>query len=206
MGSLIAVTACLKRCSVAVAVGNVVREINEDVDAAANLVHLANKLLKAQNIAPNELVGVITASGPGSFTGIRVAQSFARGIALALKIPAASVSYFDVIRSVCEEKIAADDTLTVIKSEKEQIYYEINSGNFRKAGVAAADDLECPLSERFWLLGDAVDEVSPHFAGKIVGVCAVDDFRNAAHLLNFSGILCESSKIDTLYISAQSRP
>jgi tRNA threonylcarbamoyladenosine biosynthesis protein TsaB len=46
---------------------------------------------------PSALSGVVVACGPGSFTGVRVALSVAKGIAAALGIPAWGVSSLDVL-------------------------------------------------------------------------------------------------------------
>jgi tRNA threonylcarbamoyl adenosine modification protein YeaZ len=203
MKNIIAVTACLKRCSIAISYEGNLHEINENVDAAANLVHLANELVKAKNIDVKKLEGVITASGPGSFTGIRVAQSFAKGMALALKIPSASVNYFDVIKDSCIDEIS-QDTLVVIKSEKGQIYYEINSENFHEMGVAVAERMKSLVPGKIFLMGDALDEVGGHLGDKIMSFRSMKNFREAKHLINFAKILDKKSKISPLYINARS--
>ena len=50
-------------------------------------------------------IGVGT--GPGNFTGIRIAVSAARGLALALEIPAIGVSNFDAIHHLHPDALAA---------------------------------------------------------------------------------------------------
>ncbi|MDR1375273.1 MAG: tRNA (adenosine(37)-N6)-threonylcarbamoyltransferase complex dimerization subunit type 1 TsaB [Holosporaceae bacterium] len=204
MKNLMAVTACLKRCSIAISYENKFYEINENVDASANLVHLAHNLAQSKDIDLKKISGVITASGPGSFTGIRVAQSFAKGLAMSLKIPSTSVSYFEVIKNICREKNIGNNTLVVIGSEKGQLYYETNDNNFHKIGISAPDALGRLLSDKFFLVGDSVDEVVHHWRDRIIGVCRIDDFRNAKHLLNFAEALGEKSRISPLYINAQS--
>ena len=118
MKNILAVTACLKRCSVAISYENKIYELNQNVDAASNLVSLANELCEANKIDLRKLDGVVTASGPGSFTGIRVAQSFAKGIALACGLPSLSVSYFDVIQRIFNKQV--NKLVIIIKSEKNE--------------------------------------------------------------------------------------
>lgn len=48
-----------------------------------------------QGLAPNQLTAVAVSMGPGSFTGLRVGMSVAKGIALAQKIPIVGVSTLD---------------------------------------------------------------------------------------------------------------
>ena len=47
--------------------------------------------------APSDLSGLVVARGPGSFTGVRVALSVAKGMAAALAVPAWGVSTLDVL-------------------------------------------------------------------------------------------------------------
>lgn len=49
-------------------------------------------LLEAQALKPTDLGGVIVTRGPGSFTGLRIGLSFARGLAMGAKIPLISLS------------------------------------------------------------------------------------------------------------------
>jgi tRNA threonylcarbamoyladenosine biosynthesis protein TsaB len=52
---------------------------------------------------PPELTGLVVARGPGSFTGVRVALSVAKGISAALKIPLWGVSSLDVLAHAAGE-------------------------------------------------------------------------------------------------------
>ncbi|MCL2800888.1 MAG: tRNA (adenosine(37)-N6)-threonylcarbamoyltransferase complex dimerization subunit type 1 TsaB [Treponema sp.] len=54
-------------------------------------------LFKKANIKPNELNGVLCMQGPGSFTGLRIGYSIAKGLALSLSIPFAAVPTLDCI-------------------------------------------------------------------------------------------------------------
>ncbi|MDR2067694.1 MAG: tRNA (adenosine(37)-N6)-threonylcarbamoyltransferase complex dimerization subunit type 1 TsaB [Holosporaceae bacterium] len=204
MKNIIAVTASLKYCSVAISYENNLYETNESADAAANLAHFVHELVGSKDIDLKKITGVITASGPGSFTGIRVAQSLAKGLALSLKIPSASISYFEVIRNICKGKNNENNVLVAIGSEKGQIYYEICCGKFHEMGISAPDALGRLVSGKVLLVGDVVDEIIPHLKDKIVDVCRVYDFRSAKYLLHFARILSRKSRITPLYINAQS--
>jgi tRNA threonylcarbamoyladenosine biosynthesis protein TsaB len=53
--------------------------------------------LERVGLASEELTGLVVARGPGSFTGVRVALSVAKGMAAALQIPAWGVSSLEVL-------------------------------------------------------------------------------------------------------------
>ncbi|MDR2781670.1 MAG: tRNA (adenosine(37)-N6)-threonylcarbamoyltransferase complex dimerization subunit type 1 TsaB [Holosporaceae bacterium] len=188
MKNVLAVSACLKRCSVAISYEGNIYEVNEHIDAAANLVWLANNLIKSYDIDLRKINGIIAASGPGSFTGTRVAQSFAKGLALSLRLPSVSVSYFDVIRKIYAQQ--SNTNVVVIKSEKNQVYYHINDYNY---GISSYESLEDKIPDDATLIGDAID-ASPN-------IVYITDFREAKNLLHFSHLISRESKISPLYIA-----
>ena len=55
--------------------------------------------------APEHLTGLMVARGPGSFTGVRVALSVAKGMAAALRIPAWGVSSLDALALAARDSV-----------------------------------------------------------------------------------------------------
>lgn len=62
---------------------------------AERLVPLLEELLAEAGIAWADVSGLGVGIGPGNFTGVRIAVSLARGLALGLSVPAIGVSLFD---------------------------------------------------------------------------------------------------------------
>ena len=56
-----------------------------------------DRLLGQQGIAPTALAGLVVSLGPGSFTGLRIGLSVAKGLALALNLPIAGIPTLDVV-------------------------------------------------------------------------------------------------------------
>ena len=63
--------------------------------------------MRDSGVELNELSAVATGTGPGSFTGVRLGVSAARGLALALEIPAVGVSAFDLVAHGLSGRILA---------------------------------------------------------------------------------------------------
>lgn len=67
---------------------------------ARHTVELApavDRMLKQNNLTAADLTGLVAATGPGSFTSLRVGLAFIKGIAVALKIPVAGIPSLDTL-------------------------------------------------------------------------------------------------------------
>ena len=71
--------------------------LGERVSQAATLLADVDALLRQAGAHPRDLGGLALGTGPGSFTGIRIGLAAARGLALALGVPAAGVSTLDAL-------------------------------------------------------------------------------------------------------------
>ena len=64
-------------------------------DTANSLPQLSKKIISNASLDFEDLDAICISAGPGSFTGLRVGMSYAKGIAMALDIPIVPVSTFD---------------------------------------------------------------------------------------------------------------
>lgn len=64
---------------------------------SAQLVPAIRSLLDSHNLTPDSLDAIATVNGPGSFTGIRVGVSTAKGFAHALNLPIVAISRLAVL-------------------------------------------------------------------------------------------------------------
>ena len=72
------------------------RESDRGRDHAGKLGVFADELLRETGISPEDLDAVAVGKGPGSYTGLRIGVSFAKGLCYGLQIPllaVGSVSY-----------------------------------------------------------------------------------------------------------------
>ena len=56
-----------------------------------------DRLLGQQGITPAALTGLVVSLGPGSFTGLRIGVSVAKGLALARQVPVVGIPTLDVV-------------------------------------------------------------------------------------------------------------
>ena len=78
-------------------------------------------ILKKGGLVISDLDAIAFASGPGSFTGIRIASGVAYGLAFPHKIPIIPVSSLEVIASMANSKYI----MSTIDARMDQIYLQI---------------------------------------------------------------------------------
>jgi tRNA threonylcarbamoyladenosine biosynthesis protein TsaB len=76
---------------------------------SAQLVPAIRRLLAENNVAVSELAAIVVTSGPGSFTGIRIGLSTAKGLAEVHSIPLVAVSRLAVLAHKAQTSAAALD-------------------------------------------------------------------------------------------------
>ncbi|MDR3151613.1 MAG: tRNA (adenosine(37)-N6)-threonylcarbamoyltransferase complex dimerization subunit type 1 TsaB [Holosporaceae bacterium] len=194
--NVLALSASLKSCSVAISYDGLICEKDFFGDSCGNLASVVDGLLLENSIEPKKIDGIIVASGPGSFTGIRVACSFGCGMAFALQIPILGVDYFAVIDEIyCENETHRrdHDRLILIETEKKHLYFK---HGFQNPKIGSYEDILAYIDENKieTILGDACMSHK--------NIVFINDFRNAKHLLTFSGKISTESVAVPLYLNA----
>lgn len=83
------------------------RESDEGRDHARKVGVFVDELLREMEIAPDELDAVAVGKGPGSYTGLRIGVSFAKGLCYGLGIPLVAVGSLDALTEVAREDYEA---------------------------------------------------------------------------------------------------
>jgi len=101
-------------------------------DTANSLPILSKQIINKALLSFEDLNAICISAGPGSFTGLRIGMSYAKGIALALNIPIVPISTFD--------SLAYDNTVTklsvLIYSHGNTFYiceYNLDNGKLSKS-------------------------------------------------------------------------
>ncbi|MCM1301592.1 MAG: tRNA (adenosine(37)-N6)-threonylcarbamoyltransferase complex dimerization subunit type 1 TsaB [Alistipes senegalensis] len=83
------------------------RESDEGRDHARKVGVFVDELLRETGIAPDELDAVAVGKGPGSYTGLRIGVSFAKGLCYGLQKPLLAVGSLDSLVEVAREDYEA---------------------------------------------------------------------------------------------------
>jgi len=118
-----------KVCSVALSRNNELVNIHEIKDDkyvhAEKLTLLIQKSLTEAKVQFNELNAVAISSGPGSFTGLRIGVSTAKGLAYSLGIPLISVDSLTSLFHLFKRKNFLSDNdivLPMIDARRQEVY------------------------------------------------------------------------------------
>jgi tRNA threonylcarbamoyladenosine biosynthesis protein TsaB len=106
--------------------------LGERASRAVEVLADADELLRAAEVEPSALEGLVVGTGPGSFTGLRLGLAAARGLAFALDVPVAGVSTLDALAA------AAPGALPVIDAGRREVFTRVNG----EAVAAAPQKLE----------------------------------------------------------------
>lgn len=83
------------------------RESDEGRDHAKKVAVFVDELLHETGVSPDELDAVAVGMGPGSYTGLRIGVSFAKGLCYGLNIPLVAVGSLDALAEVAREDYEA---------------------------------------------------------------------------------------------------
>ncbi len=113
------------------------RESDEGRDHAKKVALFVDELLHETGVNPEELDAVAVGKGPGSYTGLRIGVSFAKGLCYGLNIPLVAVGSLNALTEVAREDFEAgilplesiDDKLLcpMVDARRMEVYTQIFS-------------------------------------------------------------------------------
>ncbi len=94
------------------------------------LLLLVDEVLKSAQVKTNQLSAIAVSIGPGSFTGLRIGLSTAKGLALALEIPIIAVPTLDgIAESYRRSRLAEqnENFCAMIDAKRDEAFYAFYS-------------------------------------------------------------------------------
>ncbi len=168
------------------------------------LIHCLEKLSTESNINSVDAIAVTT--GPGSFTGIRVGLSLAKGIAFGADKKIIPINNFDLTLNRLNE-ISPNITYCVLLEAKLPEYYfsVYEYGKFVNSGAETLENLQKTLNNDTIIVGDFCDETHiKHCYFKYINIKNhKNGLASMAHLAKKefnTGNLIEAGKIEPLYL------
>lgn len=108
MANILHIETSTKSCSVAIAnkgeIASLIEESDQNYSHAKKLTVFINEAIKKAKIDFHQLDAICVSKGPGSYTGLRIGVSTAKGICYALDIPLIAIDSLYSLAGFCHEK------------------------------------------------------------------------------------------------------
>lgn len=147
---------------------------NSGMTHSVTLLPMAEELLERMGVKPEDVDVIAVASGPGSFTGIRIGVSTAKGLAWALDKPCAKVS---TLEAMAWNAAPLPGVLCpVMDARREQVYNALFSFDGdklirltpdRAIGLEELAEELKSRSERYILVGDGAQLCYDQLSGSV---------------------------------------
>ena len=153
-----------KNCSVSLTQNGMllaVKELNDGTYSHAEFLHIfIDDVLKQSNLTFQDLNAVAISKGPGSYTGLRIGVSAAKGLAFALNIPLIAVDTLEVLA----RKISVTDGIIIpmLDARRMEVYQAVFDKNYNllqptDAVIIESDTYTSLLDKQYvHFIGDAV--------------------------------------------------
>jgi tRNA threonylcarbamoyladenosine biosynthesis protein TsaB len=166
---ILAIDTALDACSAAVLDTGASRIIAQESQAmkrghAEALMPLIARVMKASGIAFTSLDRIAVTTGPGSFTGLRVGLSAARGIALAADKPVVGLTTLTAFAAPIVAENGEHPIIAAIDARHDHVYFQVVGGD----GSPLINPKVAPIEEAL----DASRLGSPHLVGNAAKILA----------------------------------
>lgn len=181
MAYILNIETATKNCSVSISKdGETIfcKEISELGYSHAEMLHVfIEEVLKEAKILIQDLDAVAVSQGPGSYTGLRIGVSAAKGLCYALEIPLISIDTLAVLAQKCT--ITDGLIVPMIDARRMEVYSAVFNANkeiVRKVEAQIlTDDSFSEYSETIYFIGDSNEKAKTiltksnfHFIDEIV--------------------------------------
>ena len=161
-----------KNCSVALAKeGKTIlcKEIAEEGYSHAERLHVfIEEIIKEAGITMKDLAAIAVSQGPGSYTGLRIGVSAAKGLCFALDIPLIAVDTLQVLAS--QATVSSGLIVPMIDARRMEVYSAIFTPNFENKRTVQAEiiteDSFSDIQEILYFVGDCAEKCKPVLTNK----------------------------------------
>ena len=154
-----------KNCSVALAKEGktiICKEIAEEGYSHAEKLHVfIAEVLQELKLSFKDLVAIAVSQGPGSYTGLRIGVSAAKGLCFALDIPMIAVDTLQMLAS--QVTITDGFIVPMIDARRMEVYSAVFNARFEKIREVKAEIINADsfsgINETIYFVGDSNEKV-----------------------------------------------
>lgn len=153
MVRLLHIETATKVCSVAISengqLKDVVEEHSDKYIHSEKLTLFIEEILQKNQWNLKALNAVVVTSGPGSYTGLRIGVSTAKGLCYALGIPLISVGAIESIAYLATQKYPHQNICALIDARRMEVFSSIYNSAFELVKPLSADVIETTSYQEF---------------------------------------------------------
>lgn len=175
------------------------------------ITNFIREVMEVANIGYSQLDAVAVSKGPGSYTGLRIGVSTAKGICYAADLPLMAIDTLEAMAYGMKVKLGSqisdnDLLIPMIDARRMEVYAAVFDANLHKINDTAAlvidensfEDLQ--KEHRLWLFGDGAPKLKKVFENQ-PNISIIDGFKpSAAYMLPLvDKALKEKDFVDVAY-------
>ena len=179
MSIILSIETATTNCSVSLSKEGETFALQEDYDnnySHAERLHVyIEKILQDNNVSKSDLAAIAVSKGPGSYTGLRIGVSAAKGLCFALNIPLISVP---TLESLVKQITVSDGIIIpLLDARRMEVYSAIYSSNHNILRSTKAEI----LNEDIYI--EYLDKFPVYFIGNGVEKAKTIILHNNAHFI-----------------------
>ena len=167
MSYILNIETTTKNCSVALAKeGKTIlcKEIAEEGYSHAERLHVfIEEIIKETGITYQDISAIAVSQGPGSYTGLRIGVSAAKGLCFALDIPLIAVDTLQVLAS--QANVSSGLIIPMLDARRMEVYSAIYTSNFENKREVQAEIITensfDDLQDTIYFVGDCAEKCKP---------------------------------------------
>ncbi len=144
MSYILNIETATKNCSVSVSKNGSLlslRELNNGAYSHAEVLHsFIKEVLGEASLAPSDLDAIAVSKGPGSYTGLRIGVSAAKGLCFSLKIPLISI---DTLASLAHNVVPQSGVIVpLLDARRMEVYSSVFDADYSQVRAINAEIID----------------------------------------------------------------
>ncbi|MFH6943828.1 tRNA (adenosine(37)-N6)-threonylcarbamoyltransferase complex dimerization subunit type 1 TsaB [Flavobacterium sp. FlaQc-50] len=164
MSFILNIETATKNCSVAIAKNGetiLCKEIAEEGYSHAEKLHVfIEEVIAEAGISVQDLTAVAVSQGPGSYTGLRIGVSAAKGLCYALNVPLIAVDTLLTLAS--QAQVTEGKIIPMLDARRMEVYSEIFNAKLEVERAIQAEVIDensfGDISETIYFVGDCAEK------------------------------------------------
>ena len=167
MSFILNIETATKNCSVSIAKNGetiLCKEIAEEGYSHAEKLHVfIEEAIAESGITVQDLEAIAVSQGPGSYTGLRIGVSAAKGLCFALNIPLIAVDTLQTLAS--KANVSNGKIIPMLDARRMEVYSEVFNADLEVERAIQAEiiteDSFAAYTEKLYFVGDCAEKCKP---------------------------------------------